>query len=217
MPTGEIPSFEIVPNNCTLSTERRLNNTSDFYIFAKQRFPGNDFFSSRGSVAELHNSRNYICHFKSIKEAGQYRIYGYQTIGGGLIGSYFSDLFLSDQYLIKKKIDSIVNFTWTESSAESARWEGFLKTTISGKYLFFVAGSNVRLWIDGYMIIDEWRTQLGTRLTSASYSLKAHNQYEVVLEVRQLVLNTPVKLMWKVEGNTTEIIPPTSLFYKVKA
>ena len=85
---------------------------------------------------------------------------------GGLVGEYFENSYFQGEPKITR-VDAVLNFTWGEGAITrlgtdfiSVRWHGKIlpeHSTGDMEYNFhMLADDNVRLWIDGDMIIDTW-------------------------------------------------------------
>lgn len=153
----------------------------------------------------------------NIDKPGDYGVHAFQTAQGGLLGSYYSDLLLSK--IEKSRVDANVNFTWSEHHIKAARWDGFVRP--SGEYddccTFHVSGRNVRLWINRYVIIDEWDHSLEREVHfSGFYKLDLAIPTELMLEVRDINFESPIKLLWSANGLPREVIPDEALFWKVR-
>ncbi len=150
---------------------------------------------------------------------GKYNVKFGEVVNGGLRGTYFADTMMTKKMIMMDRIDSVVNFTWSERAAASVRWNGFLRPP-SGKKCcsFFVQGDNVRLWVNHALVIDRWH-QSSTVLPMSAFSELGHlgdegDVVEITLEVRQVDSLPSVKLMWSIDG-IIDIIPQESLYFKV--
>eukprot|EP01083_Nonionella_stella_P216866 779041_1 len=105
------------------------------------------------------------------------------------------------------------------------RWVGFVQSspekTMEKDSLtrtFHVFGANnVRLWFDGFLVIDEWNRDPGNlKALTGSFSLQQGSIYEVQLEMRLFTEKSPsIKFMWSsADGSFYDFIPSTSFFFK---
>jgi len=152
-----------------------------------------------------------------IDKPGDYIVHVHQIVQGGLVGYYYSDLLLSN--IDKTRVDANLNFTWSESLIQSARWDGFIQlqeTDVEECCTFYVSGKNVRLWIDRYLIIDEWDHSLEKVVQfSGFYPLRQHEVVELMVEVRDIDFKSPVTLMWSANGFIRTVVHPDSFSWKV--
>ena len=64
----------------------------------------------------------------------------------------------------------------------SIQWEGKINIEKGGKYTFYtIADDGVRLYVDGFLIIDEWRPQPATEF-SGSIVLSPNKKYSIKVE-----------------------------------
>src|SRR5205823_5784723 len=69
---------------------------------------------------------------------------------------------------VATRIDSVVNWRWGTTASPvpglgtnyyCARWTGWLRPRRAGKYRLIVfCDDGARLWLDGRLVIDEWRS-----------------------------------------------------------
>jgi hypothetical protein len=148
-------------------------------------------------------------------EAGEYNASLNALNEGGLIGTYYSDHFSS--VVVKSRVDNVVNFTWSESTSISALWKGFiLPLNETDCCTFYVSSRNVRLWIDQYLVIDEWNRLPGEHeLFSGFYDLdRPEAIYEIILEIRKPIVGLPVQLMWSSAMIDSVYISSSHVFWK---
>ena len=121
----------------------------------------------------------------------------------GLKGEYFTNRDLSGTAGITR-IDRRIRFDWGESAPASGmppddfsiRWTGKIRVDSDGEYQFFVQGDDgFRLFVNGQIIIDEWRDQ-GATLKEAKLSLKAGTLANVKLEYYDHTGNAQVSFGW---------------------
>jgi hypothetical protein len=154
---------------------------------------------------------------KNIDIPGIYKVHVFRMMHGGLVGSYFTDLMLSK--LEKTRVDSNLNFTWSEKNVKSARWEGFitLNETQNECCTFYISGKNVRLWVNRYLVIDEWNHVLDKEVQfSGFYSLKSSETVEVMIEVRHINFASSITLMMSENDTSQRVFPSNSLLWKVR-
>ena len=153
---------------------------------------------------------------------GTYRLGQYVTqvariIKGGLQGRYYMDLL--HENMEKIRIDSLVNFTWSERVVQSARWDGLVERPLLSNECctFFVTGKNVRLWVNRFLIINEWNLKCNNELLLSGYYHFQSDEdiVEIMLEVRDIEYASSVKLLWEGSDLNRDIIPSDSLYWKV--
>ena len=103
---------------------------------------------------------------------------------GGLVGEYFENSYFQGAPKITR-VDAVLNFTWGEGAITrlgtdfiSVRWHGKLlpkHATGDMKYNFhMLADDNVRLWVDGDLIIDTWDC------ADVRFPYRAHSVYGII-------------------------------------
>jgi beta-glucosidase len=121
----------------------------------------------------------------------------------GLRGEYFDNNRLEGEPRVRRT-DDRVDFAWTLNSPAreipfdwySIRWTGTLTAPPGGVRRLGVEGNDgYRLWLDGALVIDNWRKQsYGTRF--ANVSLRPGTRHEIRLEYFESTGNARVKLVW---------------------
>jgi hypothetical protein len=189
-----------------------------FFARAKRESDGKTFYMSF-NVTGNGLTTEVPLHLTDIDEDGQYHVEFYQISNGGLTGAYFADAMMPNHKTMMQRIDSAVNFTWSQSAATSVRWNGFLRPHDDTRCcLFVVEGDNVRLWVNNVLLIDRWHQSITVPPASAFTDLSTTDQgqiYEITLEVRQLELLPSIKLMWNINGRT-DVIGQEYLYFKVR-
>ena len=121
----------------------------------------------------------------------------------GLTGEYFSNLELAG-IPAQVRVDEHVDYVWREPPAPglqlerfSARWMGFMKPTVSGNHHFVVSGDDgYRLWVDGKLVLDEWRKEWLANTRWTAVLLEAGRNYAVKLECFQDGGDAVARLGW---------------------
>ena len=130
------------------------------------------------------------------------------TVGGkgtptGLKGEYFSNQELQGQPA-DVRIDQQVNFDWGRYKPSphvgennfSVRWTGKLTPVESGTYrLGATADDGVRLYLDGQLLIDAWKSN-PTKTVTKEVSLEAGRAYDVRMEYYQYNREAIAKFVW---------------------
>jgi outer membrane protein OmpA-like peptidoglycan-associated protein len=121
-------------------------------------------------------------------------------------------------------IDGQINFSWDTLVSHYAvpnidvadftvKWMGGVFAPKAGKYTFILeADDGVRLSLNNYRLIDEWREQdLGK--FSAEVYLKGEQIYDLRLDYMQVSgAKATIRLKWKYENEAEELIPQKYLF-----
>lgn len=135
----------------------------------------------------------------------------------GLLGEYFSTISMTN--LTLTRIDPQVNFQWGTGAPDpsmavdyfSVCWTGFLTPEQSGDYTLYVTSDDgIRLWVDGVMLVDEWRGQAPTEY-SAAVTLTAGNPHPIRLDYYENTGGATIVLEWDGPGVAREAIPATRL------
>ena len=121
----------------------------------------------------------------------------------GLKGEYFDNNRLAGAPRVVRT-DARVDFGWTLNSPArgipfdwySVRWTGTLTAPARGAHRLGVeANDGYRLWLDGKLLIDDWKKQsFGVRL--ADVTLDPGSSHDLRLEYFESAGNARVKLVW---------------------
>ena len=143
-----------------------------------------------------------------------------QTIGSGLVGSYFNNVSLTGAAALTRT--EAVNFSWGTASPGtgvnadnfSARWTGTVLAATTGTYRFqTVSDDGVRLWVNGTQVINNWTDHGTTTNTSGTISLVAGQRYAIRLEYYEHTGGATMQLRWQPPNTTSYVaIPAASLF-----
>lgn len=135
----------------------------------------------------------------------------------GLLGEYYNNADLTD--LILERFDPNIDFSsWAAGSPDpgidpdtfSARWTGKLLVDFNETYTFSaVTDDGVRLWIDGYLVINHWETG-GISIDGTIYLTTG--QHDLKLEFFEDTGEAFVELRWSSASTTPGIIPNANLF-----
>ena len=116
-----------------------------------------------------------------------------------------------------------MNFDWGTSAPAAGvnskgfevRWSGQVMSEAAGTYLFYVeSNAEVRLWVNGQEIINDWSPHSQTNLVGIPIMLAANTQYDIRLDFYQpaATSNDSVSLQWTPPGGTQQVIPQANLY-----
>jgi len=124
---------------------------------------------------------------------------------GAWMGEYYANPTLSGSPAVVRE-DPEINFQWALGSPASGiptdgfsvRWRG-RRTLSEGGYRFYAySDDGVRLWVNGALVIDQWRDQSPTMSTGTRY-LKA-GEYDIQVEYYEGVANAQIRVWWDYKG-----------------
>jgi hypothetical protein len=140
--------------------------------------------------------------------------------GTGLRGAYYVGKHLEDAPVFTR-VDPTVDFNWDidapdtrmPADAFSVRWLGQVLAQYTEPYTFTtVADDGVRLWVDGKLLIDDWKATGRKTENSATVNLKAGTRYSIKLEYVEFRAEALVRLMWSSPSTAKAVIPRSQLF-----
>jgi beta-glucosidase len=145
----------------------------------------------------------------------------------GLRAEYYSNIELKGTPAVTS-LDKTINFSWgwTNPKPEigkgsySVRWSGQLLPPVSGEYKMGIsaAGNGYRLYMDGKLLIDEWKTSedfeasLASSSRIVSISLKKGVPVDVQVEIYKRNNRNYIRFEWEIPGDN-----PMDLAKKVAA
>jgi fibronectin type 3 domain-containing protein len=140
--------------------------------------------------------------------------------GRGLAATYFNNPNLTGTTV--RRIDPVVNFNWGTGSPVpgiapftfSVLWTGQVQAIEPGIYRFLtVSEDGVRLWINGRLLINDWKDHRPTIDTSPAVALAAGQKASIALAYYQDTGSAVIRLLWQRPGQTTfGVIPPSQLY-----
>ncbi|MFN3839871.1 MAG: PQQ-dependent sugar dehydrogenase [Cyclobacteriaceae bacterium] len=141
--------------------------------------------------------------------------------GDGLRGNYFNQSRTFFQPADFTRVDPVIDFDWGDGSPVpgtlqnnnfTIRWEGFIQAPLTDNYTFYtVSDDGVRLWINHFLLIDQWIPQAATEW-SGIINLQAGELYPIKLEFFEDGGDAVMKLLWKSSLLPKQIIPQTQLY-----
>jgi hypothetical protein len=148
---------------------------------------------------------------------GGFRIYKYTN---GVYGEYFANTTLSGEPVLTRG-DRQVNqgfggARWDASLPHanfSSRWTGRLRPAHTGSHQLHIdAIDGARLWVDGNLLIDEWRVQ-SRRTHSVAINLIGGRDYDIRMEHYDGSGGDKIAILkWTRPGGVEEVIPSARLY-----
>ncbi len=138
--------------------------------------------------------------------------------GSGLTASYFPTTDVTGAATLTV-LDPSINHVWgghwpgsvVPVDNFSARWTGHVTPLYSELYAFSVTGDDgVRLWVNGQLLVDQWRDQSATEYTG-TIALVAHQAYDIKFEYYEHGGGAAAKLAWSSPTQVKQIIPDAQL------
>jgi hypothetical protein len=135
----------------------------------------------------------------------------------GLKAEYFDATDLTGTPVVTR-IDPKVDFTWALAEPVpgvgdtfSVRWKGTIAPRYTERYTLYVTSDDgVRLYIDGQLVIDDWRMHSATT-NHAEVDLVAGRKHEIELEYYDGMRHAIARLEWKSASQAREIVPTERL------
>jgi hypothetical protein len=135
----------------------------------------------------------------------------------GLKGEYFNGT--NFDTLALTRAEPQIDFDWANASPGpgvaadqfSARWTGRILPLYSQTYTFStISDDGVRLWLNGFPIIDNWTAHLTTTNTGV-FALTAGQPCQIKIEYFEGSGPAVCRLMWSSSSQATEIVPAARL------
>jgi outer membrane protein OmpA-like peptidoglycan-associated protein len=123
-------------------------------------------------------------------------------VGDGLLGTYYQGR--NFEQFRHRQVDAAIDFHYRrQSPAEgvpaedfSARWTGWLRVPTSGHYVLYLdVDDGARLWLDGRLLLDEWRGQSITSY-ALDLDLQAGRAYALRLDYCQYGADAYAQFAW---------------------
>ncbi len=138
--------------------------------------------------------------------------------GDGLLGTYFSAPLMTGA--TQNRTDPTISFDYSAGSVVpggavtpfSVRWTGFLLTTTSGVHTFFLrAGGNVKLTVNGVVVIDSWVAPSDAELQGA-IALTADQTYTIELDFSTTKFEGVIEWRWSSPAMAKTLVPQAQLY-----
>jgi hypothetical protein len=138
--------------------------------------------------------------------------------GTGLTGTYFRDVALGAQQLVRT--DATVDFDWGSGAPDatlpannfSVRWTGNVQPRFGGTTTFHtVSDDGVRLWVNGQQLVNNW-TDHGPTENSGSIALVAGQSYTITMEYYERGGGATARLLWSSACEPKAAIPRAQLY-----
>lgn len=129
-------------------------------------------------------------------------------LGDGLTAVYYEGM--AFHKVAATRIDRTIDFDWSfrapqkgyPSSQFSVRWAGFVYAPLTGRYTFrTISDDGIRVWINGQLLIDEWRPQ-PPLVATGQLTLRAGQYYAVRVEYFQADRTGRAFLGWDLPGDS---------------
>ena len=173
---------------------------------------GNDLVSIRKGL-EMANSNVKISFSEGVGlENNEFKVIPEEhffheehgELKAGLSAAYYNNTDLSGDPALKR-IDKNIDFGWTLFSPDqekinydwySVNWTGKLKAPETGKFkIGFEGDDGYRLYLDGRLLIDNWRKQT-YRTVTHEIDIKKDQLYDLKIEFFETTGNTKLKMVW---------------------
>jgi PA14 domain len=131
----------------------------------------------------------------------------------GLTGFYFKDNTLTT--LAFQRVDPLIDFSWGNDPPDpsipflgfSVRWTGNIHTLYAEMYTFSVhSGDGCRLWIDGSLLIDNWKNQAPTDVYAMPVALTS-GWHAIKLEYLHNTGWSAVRILWESPSQKPGVVP----------
>ena len=134
----------------------------------------------------------------------------------GLKAEYFDYTDLTGK--VAERLDQTVDFDWDESEPVpgvgedfAVRWTGVVTPAHSETYTFVTrTDDGVRLWIDGQLVVDDWRMHAAAERTG-QVALEAGEAHAIKLEYFDGMRHGLAKLYWQSASQPKQIVPASAL------
>jgi alpha-D-xyloside xylohydrolase len=129
---------------------------------------------------------------------------------GGLTARYYRGR--NFETLVRTCVDPKVDFLWNDTPPDglprdefSVRWNGFVEAKEAGIYqVVATVDDGVRLWVDGHLVIDAWRSN-GGRPVRARLDFAAHSRHSIRMDYYQSEWTSLARLAWELPADPTTL------------
>jgi len=138
-------------------------------------------------------------------------------IPGGLLGDYYGNRDFTGYAFTR--LDQTIDYDWGNGgpgggvggNTFSVRWEGKLMAPSTDDYtLLLTVDDGGRLWIDGSLVIDEWRDQAPTEF-SATLRL-VQGLHDIRIDYYENQGGASCELRWRTDTMSRRVVPPSALW-----
>jgi beta-glucosidase len=121
----------------------------------------------------------------------------------GLHADYFNNMKVEGSPTLSRT-DATINFTWGDTGMSpellknySARWTGVLVPPTTGDYYIGFSGQDgYRVWIDGNLIVEDWRVHHPASIETKQMHLEQGHAYTVKIDYFQDVRSAEARFIW---------------------
>lgn len=139
--------------------------------------------------------------------------------GTGLAATYYNNKNFTGATV--QRIDPTINFDWAGGSPDgslgpntfSVRWTGQIQAQLTEAYTFNVkADDGARLWIDGKLVIDIWKSGGAQSIKTLPIPLVAGQKYAITMDYFEAQDNASARLFWSSPSTAKTIVPASQLY-----
>jgi hypothetical protein len=174
----------------------------------------------------LTNGTTYFYKVSAVNAGGESSLSGEVSatpqapVTNGLAATYYANSNFTGATV--SEIDPTINFNWGNSSPVagigadnfSAVWTGQVQAAASGKYRFQTnSADGVRLWVNGQLLINDWKAHAQKTDTSLGVNLTAGQKYDIKVQYYDSTGGAVMQLLWRLPGQTTFGVIPQSQLY----
>jgi len=151
--------------------------------------------------AELDNYMNPAIHSEYFST-----VFNGETVEG-LKGEYFNNTNFSGKPVFSR-IDKVIEFDWKEGSpgkgipidSYAIRWSGKLKSPVEGVYkITGNADDGLRIYLDGELIIDQWRGGSRRLIESDAIRFEKERIYDIKIEYLEQKYGSYISVGWTID------------------
>jgi hypothetical protein len=158
--------------------------------------------------------------------SGTYAVNVQQVLQGGLMASYYNNIWLQGDPAYTK-VDPIIDFDWgtdiissqpagvevdTGRDYVAVRWQGFIKPRYTEILTFSaLTDDGVRLWVNSTKVIESWNTT-GIEVTGSIY-LQSGYMYDIKMEYKEVTGTAHAKLSYFSQNIRKMVVPSERLYH----